>query len=135
MEATLGFEVALKSEADAAIEQVTAALKTEGFGVLTRIDVKATLKEKIGAEFRPYVILGACHPPTAYKALSANPLVGLMLPCNVTVEAAPGGGSIVRIVNPEAMMSSGGMENDPAMKEVAGDAKARLLRVAAVLRK
>jgi uncharacterized protein (DUF302 family) len=135
MNATLGFEVALKDEMDRAVEKVAEALKTEGFGILTRIDVKATLKEKLGEDFRPYVILGACHPPTAHRALTQNPLVGLLLPCNVTVEAAPHGGAIVRIVNPEVMLAVGGIQEDPAMRDLATETRDRLQRVVGVLRK
>jgi uncharacterized protein (DUF302 family) len=135
MNTTLGFEVALEDGIDRAIEKVAEALKTEGFGILTRIDVKATLKEKLGEDFRPYVILGACHPPTAHRALAHNALVGLLLPCNVTVEAAAHGGSIVRIVNPETMFTAGGIEQDPVIRELATETRERLERVAGVLRK
>jgi uncharacterized protein (DUF302 family) len=117
-----------------AVEKVTAALKTEGFGVLTSIDLQAAFKEKIGVEFRPYTILGACNPPLAHRALGAEPLVGLMLPCNVTVEAAPDGGSIVRFIDPDAMLGTGELGASPALAEVAKDARGRLERVAAALR-
>lgn len=131
----LGFEVRLPDPYDRALERVTAALKAEGFGVLTRIDVHTTLKEKIGAEFRPYAILGACNPPLAHRALSQNPEVGLLLPCNVTVEAAPDGrGSIARIVDPGMMMTAGDLADDPVICEVAAEARERLERVAAALR-
>jgi uncharacterized protein (DUF302 family) len=76
----LGFEVRLDLPYEAAVEKATAALKTEGFGVLTRIDVKATLKEKLGEDFKPYAILGACNPPLAHRSLSTDSWVGLMLP-------------------------------------------------------
>ena len=113
---------------------MTAALKVEGFGVLTRIDVKATLKEKIGADFRPYAILGACNPPLAHRALSADAQAGLMLPCNVTVEAAPQGGSVVRIANPEMMILVGELAQNPELKEVAVLARQKLEKVAVALR-
>ena len=129
----IGFEVHLDSPYDEALEKVIAALKAEGFGVLTRIDVKATLKEKLGEDFRPYVILGACNPPLAHRALSTEGVVGLMLPCNVTVEADPQGGSLAQITNPEMMMQVGALENNPALQEVAAEARARLERVAAAL--
>ena len=129
----MGFEVKLRDSYDEALEKVTAALKKEGFGVLTRIDMKATMKEKLGADFRPYAILGACNPPLALKALSTDAVVGLMLPCNVTVEANPAGdGSIVRIANPEAMMI-GGLGENATLCEVALQAKTKLERVAALL--
>jgi uncharacterized protein (DUF302 family) len=89
---------------DDAIERVTAALKEEGFGILTRIDVAETLQQKIGAEYRPYVILGACNPTLAHRALTADDNIGLMLPCNVVV-AESGDGSEVAFVRPHAMMA------------------------------
>ncbi len=130
---SLAFEVRLTAPYDQAIDLVTAALKVEGFGVLTRIDVHTTLKEKIGVEFRPYSILGACNPPLAHKVLSHNAEVGLLLPCNVTVEAA-GDGSLVRIGNPDVMLSVGGMEADDTLRSVAAEVSARLTRVAEALR-
>jgi uncharacterized protein (DUF302 family) len=129
----IGFEVRMEEAFEQAVEKVITALKAEGFGVLTSIDVKATLKEKLGEDFRPYIILGACNPPLAHRALSTDAVVGLMLPCNVTVEAALDGGSIVRIANPEMMMTVGTLEENPALREVAGEARARLERVAAAL--
>ncbi|MCH7547974.1 MAG: DUF302 domain-containing protein [Candidatus Krumholzibacteriota bacterium] len=133
MKSTLSFEVKLDQPYDKAIETVTAALKTEGFGILTQIDIKATLKEKIGEDFRPYMILGACNPHLAHRALSSHAEVGVMLPCNVTVEATSEGGSIIRIVNPDEMMSVGGMGDDPVMREVAGEAGERLRHVVTAL--
>jgi uncharacterized protein (DUF302 family) len=130
----IGFEVHLDCHFDEAVKKVVAALKTEGFGVLTRVDVKATLKEKLGEDFRPYVIMGACNPPLAYRSLSAEGAVGLMLPCNVTVEADPHGGSLARIANPETMMQVSGLQNNPTLGEVAAEARTRLERVAGVLR-
>jgi len=85
---------------DEALEKVPEAMKTEGFGILTRIDVKATLKEKIGADFRRYTILGACNPAFAHKALSANLGFGLMMPCNVTVHEGEDGKAVVQVVDP-----------------------------------
>lgn len=92
----IAFEILLDAPYEKAVELVSAALKAEGFGVLTRIDVRATLKEKLDAEFRPYAILGACNPSLAHRALLHDAEVGLMLPCNVTVEAAPAGGDRAR---------------------------------------
>ncbi len=128
----LGFNISLPLPADEAIARVTEALKAEGFGVLTRIDVQATLKEKLGQDFRPYVILGACNPQLAHRALSADAAAGLLLPCNVVVEESAGG-SLVRIINPDAMMAVPGMQELPAIQAVAAEARARLERVAEAL--
>lgn len=134
MENQLGFHIPLKISYDKALIAVTDALKAEGFGVLTRIDVQATLKEKLGADFRPYAILGACNPPLSHRALSAEAEVGLMLPCNVTVESDDAGGSIVRIANPDAMLTIGALGDNPILVDVAREARARLERVAQSLR-
>jgi uncharacterized protein (DUF302 family) len=131
---TMAFEITLSGAYDEAIEQVTAALKAEGFGVLTRIDVHTTLKDKLGVEFRPYAILGACNPGLAHRALSSNPLAGLLLPCNVTVEATPNGHVVVRIADPDAMLHTGGLTTDQRLRDVAHEARARLSRVAEALR-
>ena len=101
--------------------------------MLTRIDVKAIMWEKLGEEFRPYVIMGACNPPLAHRALSTDSVVGLMLPCNVTVEANPQGGSLVRLANPEMMLQVGTLENNLTLREVAAEARERLERVAKTL--
>ena len=129
----IGFEVRIDQSYEAVLERVVAALKIEGFGVLTRIDVKATLKEKINADFRPYIILGACNPPLAYRALSQDAVAGLLLPCNITVEEETEGKSVVRLANPEAMLTIGNLEGDPILLEVAQEARARLERVAEAL--
>lgn len=134
MTGPMSFDVHLAVDYDQALEQVRQALKEEGFGVLTFIDVSATLKEKTGEEFRPYAILGACNPPLAHRALSAEPLVGLMLPCNVTVEAAPEGGALVRIANPETLMETGALSANQALQQVAAQARQKLERVAEQLR-
>ena len=133
MAAGLGFEAVLRLPFDAAIERVTEALKAEGFGVLTRIDVHDTLRKKIGADFRPYAILGACNPQLAHRALSARAEVGLMLPCNVTVESAGEGCSLVRIADPEMMMTVGDLGGVEALQQVGAEARERLLRVAKAL--
>lgn len=130
---SLSFEIHLNETYEKAVIMVTAALKEHGFGVLTNIDVKATLKEKIGADFRPYAILGVCNPKLAYRALSSRPEVGLMLPCNVTVEEDSDGGVTVRIIEPEAMLASAGMADDPELREVAAEAAELLGRVAGKL--
>ncbi len=101
---------------DEAIKRATDALKTEGFGVLTRIDVQATLKEKIGVDRPPYVILGACNPKFAHEALTAEPGIGLLLPCNVTVFAREGGGSAVQVIKPSAMFQ---VVKNPALEGLA----------------
>jgi uncharacterized protein (DUF302 family) len=112
-----------------AIERVTSALKEQGFGVLTEIDVKATLKKKLDADFRKYVILGACNPPLAYRALSTELEIGLLLPCNIIVYEE-NGGSVVSIVDPLSML---GVVDNPGLEPVAAEARARLQRVAAAL--
>ena len=124
-----GIRVELPVSYEEAIAQVTAALKTEGFGVLTQIDVKSTLKQKIDVDFRRYVILGACNPRLAYQALSTELEIGLMLPCNVIVYETDAG-SVVSIVDPQAMLSVG---LSPALADVATQARERLERVAAAL--
>jgi uncharacterized protein (DUF302 family) len=128
----MGYEVLMDVSHNEAIERVTEALKTEGFGVLTRADVDKAFRDKIGVEFRPYTILGACNPKLAHVALSSNPEIGLMLPCNVTVEAVDDG-CLVRIVNPITMMQMGDLGSDEAIANVAGDATERLQRVAEAL--
>lgn len=112
-----------------AVELATAALKDEGFGVLTEIDVKSTMKKKIDADFRKYVILGACNPHLAHRALSTQLEIGLLLPCNVIVYEEEGG-SVVSIVDPLMMMQ---MADAEALTPVAQEARARLERVQATL--
>lgn len=120
----LGLTVHLKVDFDTARQRTIDALKTEGFGVLTEIDVRATLKNKLDVDFRPYSILGACNPSLAHKALSAAPEVGLLLPCNVTL-SADGDGTTISAINPLQMMSI--VQND-VLESVAADAYARLSR-------
>ncbi len=127
----IGMTVRLNTDFNTALERVTAALKAEGFGVLTEIDVKDTLKKKLDVDFRPYKILGACNPPLAYQALSIAPQVGLLLPCNVTVSQAEDGVIDVSLVDPLAML---GVVASPELRPVADEAKARLDRVAIALR-
>jgi uncharacterized protein (DUF302 family) len=128
----IGRTVRLNTDYETALSVVTEALKAEGFGVLTEIDVQATLKKKLDVDFRPYKILGACNPPLAYRALQAAPEVGLLLPCNVTVQYVADGVTEVSLVDPMAMM---GVVPHPDLVSVANDAAERLDRVAAALRK
>jgi uncharacterized protein (DUF302 family) len=132
MSESLSFDVLLSTDLDAAIERVTASLKDEGFGVLTRIDMHKAFAEKLGEEFRPYVILGACNPALAHTAVTTEPRVGLMLPCNVTVEEADGG-SLVRIIDPDMMLAAGPLAASEEIQGVAKAARERLQRVAAAL--
>ena len=125
----LGFQSKLNLPYEKAIEKVTEALKAEGFGVLTSIDVKETMKKKLNVDFRKYTILGACNPPLAHKALTARPDVGLLLPCNVIVYEE-GDGTIVNIIDPLSMTS---FIQDPALDSVAEEAAKRLKRVAAAI--
>ncbi len=122
-------DYALRTELDLpyeeAVERTVAALKEQGFGVLTEIDVKATLKKKLDADFRKYIILGACNPPLAYQALSTELELGLLLPCNAIVYAE-NDGSVVAIVDPISML---GVVENPELKPVADEAQARLQRV------
>lgn len=108
-----------------AIERITAALKTEGFGVLTTIDVKETLKKKIGADFRKFTILGACNPNIAHRALGAELGVGLLLPCNVCVFEGDEGQAVVQIVKPASMFQ---LVNKPGMEPLVAEADERLGR-------
>ena len=127
---TLGTTIRMKTDFETALARVIAALKVEGFGILTEIDVKDTLKKKLNVDFRPYKILGACNPPLAYKALTAAPEVGLLLPCNVTVVQIDDNLIDVSLVDPIAMM---GVVAYPGLQPVAGEARDRLDRVAVSL--
>lgn len=119
-----GFGTTLKTPYAEALERTRAALKEQGFGVLTEIDVKKTMKEKLGVDFRPYAILGACNPPLAHRALSADLGIGLLLPCNVVVYDNGDGTSSVEAMDPEAAL--GIVSDDPAIAAVAGEAKEKL---------
>jgi len=129
----MAYEVTIASPYAEALPRVIEALKVEGFGVLTRIDVHDAFKEKLGVDFRHYSILGACNPALAHRALSSRPDAGLMLPCNVIVEES-GGGTLVRIVDPAMMMQAGGLAGDPVLQEVGAEAELRLKRVAEALK-
>jgi len=131
--AAISFEVHVDKPFDEAIESLTSALKDESFGILTRIDVHTTLKEKLGKEFRKYAIIGACNPPLAHRALEHHAEVGLMLPCNITVEEDPAGGSIIRIGDPGAMLKGFGLDAEPVLAKVGDEARKRLERVAKAL--
>ncbi|HEX9015055.1 MAG TPA: DUF302 domain-containing protein [Chloroflexota bacterium] len=124
---SLGFGLELPLSYERAIAQVTAALKEQGFGVLTTIDVKATLKEKLGEEFRPYAILGACNPPLAHRALSTDLEVGLMLPCNVVVYELDSKTSRVEFLDPLVAL---GVMGNQQLAPVAREARQRLEQVA-----
>ena len=121
-----GFRTTLNVPYEEAIEKTTAALKEEGFGVLTEIDVKATLKKKLDADFRRYIILGACNPNLAYQALQNELEIGLLLPCNVIVYETDEGQSTVSIVDPLSML---GVIEGPTLDPIAKEARARLQRV------
>jgi len=121
-----GFNIQVKGGFDEAVKRVTEALKTEGVGVLTEIDVQATMKAKLGIDGKPYRILGACNPSLAHKAISADPDIGLLLPCNVVVREDAAGGIIVGFMDPVAVLK---LTDNPGITEVAKDVRARLERV------
>lgn len=122
---TYGISRVVADPYEAAVDKVKAALQAEGFGVLCEIDVQATLKEKLGIESGRYVILGACNPALAHKALTAEPEIGLFLPCNVVVFDT-GDGIKVSAIDAEVML---GMIDNPVLADVAAEVKARLRRV------
>lgn len=111
---------------DETVARVVQALKQEGFGVLTEIDVSATMKQKLGVDFRKYRILGACNPPLAHRALTAEDKIGVMLPCNVIVQDAGAGKTEIAAIDPRAAMERVG---NPALAEIAGEVAERLGRV------
>lgn len=133
MPQNLGFDVELPLAFNDAVDRVKDALKREGFGILTEIDLRAAFHEKLGREFRPYVILGACNPPLAFSAINADPAVGLLLPCNVTVESVGEQRTIVRLTNPEALLATA-VGTSPALAGVARDASERMARVTGTLK-
>jgi len=111
---------------EATLEKVKAELKKEGFGVLSEIDMKQTFKDKIGEDFNKYIILGACNPKFAYKALQMEEDIGLLLPCNVVVSTSDSGDTTVAIINPMEVMN---LPNNQEIKELAKEIKERLERV------
>src|SRR6266542_6448064 len=119
-----GFGATIARPYEQALERTRAVLKDQGFGVLTEIDVKQTMKAKLDVDFRPYVILGACNPPLAHRALSADLGIGLLLPCNVIVYDNGDNSSTVEVMDPEAALGLVG--DNPAIAEVAREARSRL---------
>ena len=129
---TYGTTVVLDRPFDDVVAAVRVALSDQGFGVLTEIDVQATMKSKLDADLPPYLILGACNPPLAYRALQAEPAVGLLLPCNVIIRQTDQG-TVVEAIDPMTMVSiSGNPALQPIVDEVAGRLNAALAALAAV---
>lgn len=121
-----GFDIQLNTDYDTAVKRVTQALGDEGFGVLSEIDVSATLKKKLDVDRRPYVILGACNPQLARQALDADPDIGVLLPCNVVVREDDDGEITVVFMDPGAVMS---LVDRPGVEELASEVRERLERV------
>ena len=130
MKSKYGFGKSVNLTFDTALQRVTGELQREGFGVLTEIDVQATLKKKLNADMPPYRILGACNPPLAHQALTADPHVGLLLPCNVVVREDNAGKVHVEFMDPNAVLE---LVNRPEITQVAGEVRQRLERVMAAL--
>jgi len=130
MTTKLGLTVTLKADFNTATTRVTEALRAEGFGVLTEIDVKETMKKKLGVDFTPYKILGACNPPLAHRALTLAPEVGLLLPCNVVVRQVAENQTEISLIDPLGMMA---FIDQPDLQVVAQEARAKLDRVAVSL--
>ena len=127
------YNVELSLGFDETIKRVSKELKAEEFGIVSRIDLHTTFKKKLGVDGSPHTILGACNPKLAHKAVSAMPEAAIMLPCNVTVQAAGDKRTIVRIVRPIAVMIGAGLEKNSVVREVGEEADAKLKRVAQAL--
>lgn len=125
-----GFSLSMQGDFEQIVDKVFAALKTEGFGVLTDIDVKKTLKEKLGADMLAYRILGACNPPLAHKAITAEPDIGLLLPCNVVVRSERNGEVIVAFMDPLPVLA---MVDKPEITALGQEVRMRLQRVKELL--
>ncbi|MGD8639262.1 MAG: DUF302 domain-containing protein [Gammaproteobacteria bacterium] len=121
-----GFSISMKGSMDDVVNKVTEALKTEGFGVLTEIDVQATLKKKIDVDRKPYKILGACNPQLANEAINAEPDIGLLLPCNVVVREEDDGSMTVAFMDPAAVMN---LTDNSTVHELAPQVRSRLEKV------
>jgi uncharacterized protein (DUF302 family) len=127
----IALEIKTNLSYDEAIQRCRDALAAEGFGVLSEIDIQATLKKKLDVDHEPYMILGACHPPSAHRAITAVPAIGVLLPCNVTVSVEQGQ-TVVRAMNPETSM---GILAEPSINEVATEVGQALRRVLAAVGK
>jgi uncharacterized protein (DUF302 family) len=125
-----GFGKTVALAFDEAVEKTTQEIRKEGFGILSDIDVAATLKNKLGKEMPPYRILGACNPPFAHRALEAEPSIGLLLPCNVVVRQDAGGKVYVEFMDPFAVLE---LVDNPEVAQVAAEIKARLSRAMAAI--
>jgi uncharacterized protein (DUF302 family) len=128
---TYGTSITVDRPHAGVVEQVRAALAEQGFGILTEIDVQATLRAKLNEETGPYLILGACNPPLAHRALTADPSIGLLLPCNVVVRA-DGERTVVEALDPDIMVS---LTGKPELEPVAAEAKSRLAAALAAVAK
>jgi uncharacterized protein (DUF302 family) len=128
MSSEVSFQILLSSPFDDVMQTVKDALQEQGFGVLTEIDVQSTLNAKLGQDFRRYTILGACNPPFAHEALLAEPEIGIVLPCNVTLDQQEDG-VLVSFANPEMMLSIGDFGSNQELREIADSVTERIVRV------
>lgn len=133
MSNTFSIDVTVSGQIDTVIDEVTAALAVEGFGILTRIDVDKTFKKKLDVDFRPYVILGACNPALALQALTARADAGLMLPCNVTIEQSANNECIVRFADPMAMMTFADLGDNETLRQLGAEAAVKITSAASAL--